>query len=126
MLSLVYKQGIYWVFHSKSLRDDSFKNHADHAWRIVKYESVNNRKVNYFKVVEGDTIKFGRVRFRIKKLVVDQSDIEHYREADDDELNDMASSSLNKNNRNQNDQSMTQNVLRAMTTENENPLRDEA
>lgn len=59
------------MFHSKSLQDDSFKNHADRVWRIVKYENYKDKKDNTCRVVEGDVIKFGRVRFRIKKLVVD-------------------------------------------------------
>ena len=73
----MYKSGAYWIFHSKSLNDDSFKNHADRVWRIVKFESYNNKKFNYFKVVEGNTIQFGRVRFRIKKLVIDENDLDN-------------------------------------------------
>ena len=61
------------MFHSKSLNDDSFKNHADRVWRIVKYENYQNKKMNTFKLDEGDVIKFGRVRFRVKKLAVDHS-----------------------------------------------------
>lgn len=59
------------MFHSKSLYDDSFKNHADRVWRIVKYESHQTTKSNCYKLTEGDTIKFGRVRFKIKKLVIE-------------------------------------------------------
>jgi len=61
------------MYHSKSLSDDSFKNHADRVWRIVKYENYNN-KANTYKLNEGDTIKFGRVRFKVKMLVVDSKD----------------------------------------------------
>jgi hypothetical protein len=39
-------------------------------------------------VVEGDVIKFGRVRFQIKKLVIDQDDVQ---DSAADELNDMTS-----------------------------------
>jgi hypothetical protein len=77
LLSLVYKQGQYWFYHSKSLKDDSFKNHADRVWRIVKYEAYQNKKGNTLRVFEGNTIKFGRVRFRIKKLVIDKGDIDN-------------------------------------------------
>lgn len=31
---------------------------------------------NTFKIAKGDVIKFGRVRFQVKKLVIDKSDIE--------------------------------------------------
>ncbi len=75
MLSLVYKQGQYWMFHSKSLNDDSFKNHADRAWKIVKYDTYSNGKLNTTRVQEGDVIKFGRVRFKVKMLVIDRLDI---------------------------------------------------
>jgi hypothetical protein len=61
------------MFHSKSLNDDSFKNHADRVWKIVKYENYmsNKGKVNSHRVIEEDVIKFGRVRFKVKKLVID-------------------------------------------------------
>lgn len=76
MLSLVYKQGQYWMYHSKSLLDDSFKNHADRVWKIVKYDSYCNGKINTTKVVEGDVMKFGRVRFKVKRLVIDKLECE--------------------------------------------------
>ncbi len=72
------------MFHSKSLNDDSFKNHADRVWRIVKYEAYQDKKINTFRVIEGDVIKFGRVRFRVKKLVVDQMDIDSFLRQPDD------------------------------------------
>lgn len=76
MVSLIYKRGQYWVFHSKSLLDDSFKNHADRVWRIVKFEThANQKRSNTMRVQEGDVIKFGRVRFKVKKIVVDPSDV---------------------------------------------------
>jgi hypothetical protein len=58
------------------LLDDSFKNHADRAWRIVKFEThANQKRSNTMRVQEGDVIKFGRVRFKVKKIVVDPADI---------------------------------------------------
>ena len=48
----------------------------DRAWRIVRYESSSKAsKSNTAKIVEDDVIKFGRVRFRVKKLVVDVTDV---------------------------------------------------
>lgn len=45
-------------------------------WRIVRYESAKNmKKGNTVRVQEDDVIKFGRVRFRVKKLVVDPTDV---------------------------------------------------
>ena len=73
---MTFKNGSYWLYHSKSLKDDAFKNHADRVWRVVKFETHSNqKKENTLKVSEGDVIKFGRVRFRVKQLVVNQSDV---------------------------------------------------
>ena len=72
MLSLVYRQNKYYVFHSKSLSDDSFKNHAERAWRVVKYENQMGQKMNCYRIEEGDVVKFGRVRFKVKKMVVNE------------------------------------------------------
>lgn len=41
------------------------------------------------RVIEGDVIKFGRVRFKVKKLVVDKADVDSMYEGDDQ--NDMTS-----------------------------------
>lgn len=76
LLSLVYKQGQYWLYHAKSPEDDEYQSHVDRVWRIVRYESFNPGKINSSKVVQGDIIKFGRVRFQIKKLVIDRTDID--------------------------------------------------
>ncbi len=65
------------MYHSKSLKDDLLKNHVDRVWRVVKYESHRKDKLNSIRVVKGDVIKFGRVRFQVKKLIVDPSDIEN-------------------------------------------------
>jgi len=85
LLSLVYKQGSYWLYHCKSLQDETFKNHTERVWRIVKYENYLSSRPNvifrlmfhpqYLKLKLGDIIKFGRVRFQIKQLVVDLNDI---------------------------------------------------
>jgi hypothetical protein len=74
------------MFHSKSLNDDSFKNHADRVWKIVKYDTYSNGKLNTTRVQEGDVIKFGRVRFKVKKLVIDKLDIEDMEDAPLDSL----------------------------------------
>lgn len=55
------------------MQDDAFKNHADRVWRVVKFEG-HERKENCVRVGKGDVIKFGRVRFAVKQLVVDKSD----------------------------------------------------
>ena len=84
LVSLVYKHGAYWIYHSKSLKDDTFQNHADRVWKIVKYECYNNRKLNTCELQEEDVIKFGRVRFKVKKLVVDPDLIDNDNDDNDD------------------------------------------
>lgn len=81
----------YWMFHSKSLNDDSFKNHTERVWRIVKYENQTGNKTNYYKIVQGDVIKFGRVRFQVKKLVLDPVKVEEMKggDIDDNEYNSL-------------------------------------
>lgn len=68
------------MFHSKSLKDDAMKNHVDRVWKIIKYEAYCPGKLNTSRVIQGDVIKFGRVRFQVKKLVVDATDIENSKE----------------------------------------------
>ena len=55
--------------------DETFKNHAERAWRIVKYENFVENKTNHFKIEKDDVIKFGRVRFLVKELVIDKIQI---------------------------------------------------
>ena len=114
LISLVYKQGQYWLYHSKSINDDSFKNHADRVWKIVKYEAYKQKKMNTLRVYEGETIKFGRVRFKIKKLVVDKAD-QGQSIANESKIEHIVQI---KNNINPNDSSVTNNQLRGvqMTT----------
>ncbi len=45
-------------------------------WRIVKYENHVANKTNCYKLEQEDVIKFGRVRFKVKKLVIDQKEID--------------------------------------------------
>ena len=94
LLTIVYKAGCYWVFHKQSLTkadgegDDKF-NHFDQAWQIIRLqnqkigklttaEQIQDRTIRLkeiqdsVKVTEGDMLKFGRVRFRIKKLVIEK------------------------------------------------------
>ena len=92
LVSFVYKDNSYWVYHAKTLYksngevDEKF-SHFDQAWQIVRLSNFRPKKkicsgddLQYkykekgikdsVRIEEGDTIKFGRVRFRIKKLVI--------------------------------------------------------
>jgi hypothetical protein len=58
------------MFNAKSLKDESMKNHTDRVWKVIKYD-INSRcsRINEHALKEGEVIKFGRVRFRVKKIV---------------------------------------------------------
>lgn len=93
LLSLVYRNGRYWVYHQRTLYDEKgeFDNdftHFKQVWQVVRFQNQvapkmrtiaehQNRRwqqkihENCVKMVQGDVMKFGRVRFRVKKLVVE-------------------------------------------------------
>ena len=37
LLSICYKHGQYWLFHNRSIENDSYKHHLKMAWYIVRY-----------------------------------------------------------------------------------------
>ena len=92
LLSVVYKTGAYWIYHTKTLYkpdgelDDKY-SHFEQAWQIIRLQNQRAKKLSTMediqnrqhklkeysdsvKVVQGDVMKFGRVRFRVKKLIV--------------------------------------------------------
>ena len=92
LLAVVYKNGAYWVYHTRTLfkQDgelDETYNHFEQAWQIVRLQNQRAKKLttseeiqnrthklkepsDSLKVAQGDIMKFGRVRFKVKKLVV--------------------------------------------------------
>jgi hypothetical protein len=48
------------------------------GWQIVRYHKdwINTQYENIFYCEEGDIIKFGRVRFKIRKLRIQENDEE--------------------------------------------------
>ena len=77
----MYKKGFYWLFHNQPVDAEySYKNHIQMAWFIVRYSqakefgSTQDFENNRFFVEEGDIIKFGRVRFKIRKLKILDTD----------------------------------------------------
>ena len=83
---------MYWIYHNRSLykpgqieKDNAF-SHTDQAWLIVRYQNQETPKMveideiqnkiakfkpelNQVKVFQGDVLKFGRVRFKIREMV---------------------------------------------------------
>lgn len=66
------------------------------AWFVVRYyaDKYQPNESNKFYVEEGDIIKFGRVRFRIRKLRIldeyesDDSNVVYYNNDDDNTIDD--------------------------------------
>ncbi len=50
------------------------------AWHVVRYspDKLNSREENRFYCTQGDIIKFGGVRFRIRKLRINDNDSSEY------------------------------------------------
>lgn len=92
LISIVYKSGLYWIYHSRSLfkpssedRDPDY-SHTEQAWLLIRFQNqqadvmndldkIQNRATKFkeegqqVKVYKGDVIKFGRVRFLVRELV---------------------------------------------------------
>ena len=74
VLSIGYKGGNYWVYHANDLKiQDVLKTPAEQAWIPIKSITKLNNPQRYdkyfgYKLKQGDIVKFGRVRFRVKKI----------------------------------------------------------
>jgi len=69
--TVLEKNNNYWVYHKNVLEDydEEVINPADKIWRIAKY--INNHKnftLRGYRIKIGDTLKFGRVRFKVIKM----------------------------------------------------------
>jgi len=68
---ILFKDNDYWIFHKNVIEDlCDEKNHpADKLWLVVKF--INNSydiSQRGYKIKIGDTLKFGRVRFKIIEM----------------------------------------------------------
>lgn len=74
LLSIAYKNGRYWLYHSRDFTtQDALVNPAEQAWVVLKHLNKNVFKDKYskkhgYRLTGGDTIKFGRVRFVVKRI----------------------------------------------------------
>jgi len=66
-----YKNGTFWIYHKHIVDDSEYEKHnpGDKLWLIIKH-MVNDKDYNCtsghgFKLDIGDTIKFGRVRYKV-------------------------------------------------------------
>ena len=85
LMHVAYKDGNYWLYHSKELDEDEEKNNFDYLWHSMFESNGSNPEVNWrdkkawfleglFEVVEGDIIKLGRVRFKVAETFIDYND----------------------------------------------------
>ena len=70
---IVFKNGKYWIYHSKDFNEEErLKNPVEQAWVSLRnitpalFSKQKYDKYLGYKLSEGDIIKFGRVRFKIK------------------------------------------------------------
>lgn len=75
-MGIVYKHNKYWLFHNHTINEESYKHHIKMAWHIVRYnqDRLYPNEYNRFYIEEGDIIKFGRVRFRVRKLEIEDDE----------------------------------------------------
>jgi hypothetical protein len=74
LLSIAYKDGRYWIYHSKDFSTiESLKLPSDQPWISLKHMNPVSFGQRYhpkygYKLKKGDIVKFGRVRFRITSI----------------------------------------------------------
>ena len=69
----VFKNGKYWIYHSRDFDEsDRIQNPVDQAWVSIReawpalFPNKRYNKTLGYKLSDGDIVKFGRVRFKVK------------------------------------------------------------
>lgn len=73
---MIYNEGAYYAFEGRNKDASKFNIIDNHLWYITKF--MPEKRV---EVKEGDVIRFGRIPFKIAKMVVTEE------EDDDDDVN---------------------------------------
>lgn len=69
ILHFLCRNNSYWLYHNNTLEEDKQDDDpADKLWYIVKYNKTLSLEEYGFKLKQGDTIKLGRVRFKITEM----------------------------------------------------------
>jgi hypothetical protein len=67
--TIMHKEGNYWLYHKNTIEEEDQErgNPGDKIWHIVKYlkTDLEHQNEQGFQVSIGDTLKFGRVRYKI-------------------------------------------------------------
>lgn len=70
---VLFKEGKYWLFHKhmidENLQEVLEKKPEEKVWRIVKESYVPEMESPMIRLMKGDLIKVGRVRFKIRDIM---------------------------------------------------------
>jgi hypothetical protein len=70
---ILFKEGKYWLFHKhfidEYLQEVLEKKPEEKVWRIVKESFVPEMESPMIRLMKGDLIKVGRVRFKIRDIM---------------------------------------------------------
>lgn len=69
LVNLVYNEGTYYAFEGKNKDANKFNIIDNHLWYITKF--MPEKRV---EVKEGDVIRFGRIPFKIAKMVLTEDE----------------------------------------------------
>lgn len=69
ILHFLFRNNNYWVYHKNTVENDKIDTEpANKLWYIIKFYNSCQNADQGFKLEQGDTIKLGRVRFKIKEI----------------------------------------------------------
>lgn len=79
LLKVAYKFGKYFVFHQRTLYDESFNDASQMVWYIMKNldlkalkftqnKKIDDKHLSRYPVVVGEVVKFGRVAYKVTKI----------------------------------------------------------
>jgi len=76
---MAYKFGKYFIFHQRTLNDESFNDASQMVWFVMKHldlkalkftmnKKIDEKHLNRYPVCVGEIVKFGRVAYKITKI----------------------------------------------------------
>lgn len=69
ILHFLLRNNFYWVYHKNTVEEEKVEESpVSKLWHIIKFYKNNSSTDEGFKLEEGDIIKLGRVRFKIKEI----------------------------------------------------------
>ena len=65
MLNIIYNESKYYVFEPRNTHTNKYNIIDNHLWLITRFVSTKQVELK-----EGDVVRFGRIPFKIIKLVM--------------------------------------------------------